>query len=210
MADKQQELINRLYPSSAPQGTEVLPEEPATQPPGESPAEEPPVENYGYEPQPEPRKGNPYSIDGDSPEDRFYGGSQKVDLRGDTDLSIINPLEEEQATLRDNLGFMAAEVGADQSDIHAIIDYSNKALTTGEIFDTQESMKALYEQHGSNLTNLLDAAQQLVRSLDPDLTRWLDETGLGNSPVMINHFIRIAQSPRAKARLQKLQQRGRK
>ena len=70
------------------------------------------------------------------------------------------------------------------------------------VFDTSESMKSLYEQHGSDLVNKLSAAQDLVQTF-PELVPWLEQTGLGNSPVMINHFIRIAQSPRAQARLQK-------
>lgn len=188
-----QDIINQMYPSTTPvQTNEVQPET--------TPVDA--AENYGYEPDPEPTEGNPYSLETGSVEDTLYGAESKVALSDDTDLSIIYQGEEEQTALRENLGYMASEVGADQADIHSIVSHANRQLITGELADPTESISTLYDQHGAELTSKLADAQVLVESF-PELVTWLEATQLGNDPVVINHIIRIAQSPRAQARLQK-------
>ncbi len=193
-----QNTIDQMYGSSV---TQVQAEEPQaeTTPPATVQA----VENFGYEPTPEKQEGNPYSLEQNTVENTLYGAESKVTLSDDTDLSIIYQSEEEQAALKENLGYMANEVGADQTDVASMVEYTNKVLITGEQFDPRQSMTDLYEQHGAELGSRLDAARQLVHSF-PELVTWLNDTKIGNSPVMINHLIRIAQSPRAQARIQKL------
>lgn len=186
-----QETINQMYPSTtAVQTEEVQPVDT-------------PVDEYGYEAKAETVEGNPYASEPDSIEDTLYGAESKVTLSGETDLSVIYQSEEEQAALRDNLGYIASELGGTQDDIHSIVSYANKQLITGDIADPQESMSTLYEQHGQQLSSKLAQAQALVQSL-PDVAAWLEATRLGDDPVMINQIIRIAQTPRSQARLQKL------
>lgn len=226
----EQDLLSRLYPDNAPQGNESPGAEkprksthgegdivqrlyPDDRPSSTEDAEEPPpgeqkdILDQIYPEKPE-RTGNPYALDSGSLEDKLYGGSQKVNLRGDTDLSLISPVEAEQAGLADNIGFMAHEVGATQDDVHGIVQYLNQALLTGETFDPQESLRSLYDEHGRNLVNRLEDAQLLVQSLDPDLIEWLESTRLGDSPVLVNFFIRLSQTPRGRERLNIL--KGRK
>lgn len=186
-----QETINEMYLSTTPVQTEEV-----------QPVDTP-VDEFGYKPKAETVEGNPYSSEPDSILDTLYGAESKVTLSSDTDLSIIYQSEEEQAALRANLGFMSSELGADQADIHNIVSYANKQLITGEIDDPKESMSVLYEQHGAKLSQKLAQAQSLVQSL-PEVAAWLDSTRLGDNPVIINQIIRIAQTPRSQARLQKL------
>lgn len=193
-----QEYIDQLY---GPSVTQVQAEEP--QQDATSPATVQAVEGYGYEPEPEPTEGNPYSLDQESIENTLYGAESKVTLSDETDLSIIYQSEEEQAVLRENLGYMASETGATKDDIHSLVNHANQQLITGSTADPTESMSTLYEQHGGDLVNRLDDAQQLVHSF-PELVSWLENTKLGNDSTVINHFIRIAQTPRAQARLEKL------
>ncbi|HHJ3249953.1 TPA: hypothetical protein ACQJT5_004683 [Vibrio parahaemolyticus] len=193
-----QEYIDQMYGSSVtPVQTEEVQPENVEQSPVEA------ADNYGYEPDPEPKQGNPYSLEQDSVENTLYGAESKVTLSDDTDLSIIYQSEEEQAALRENLGYMANEVGATQDDVHNLVTHANQQLIIGATADPTESMSTLYEQHGADLVNRLGDAQQLVHSF-PELVTWLETTKLGNDAKVINHFIRIAQSPRAQARLQKL------
>lgn len=193
-----QEYIDALY---GPSVTQVQAEEPQAD--TTPPATEQAVENFGYEPTPEKQEGNPYSLEQDTVENTLYGAESKVTLSDDTDLSIIYQSEEEQAALKENLGYMANEVGATQDDIHSLVTHANQQLIIGATADPTESMSTLYQQHGSDLVNRLGDAQQLVHSF-PELVTWLENTKLGNDAKVINHFIRIAQSPRAQARIQKL------
>lgn len=188
-----QDTIDQLYPDC----TGVMEDTPVTT------EATPPTDDHGYKPEPEKTEGNPYSLDEGSLEDTLYGGESKVSLNDETDLSIIYQSEEEQAALRENLGYMASETGATQDDIHSLVSYANKQLITGELADPQESLSTLYEQHGTDLNSKLADAQELVKTI-PELSAWLDQTRLGDDPVMINQIIRIAQSPRSQARLQKL------
>lgn len=192
------EYIDQMYGSSV---TQVQAEEPQAD--TTPPATEQTVENFGYEPTPEKQEGNPYSLEQDTVENTLYGAESKVTLSDDTDLSIIYQSEEEQAALKENLGYMANEVGATQDDIHSLVTHANQQLIIGATADPTESMSTLYEQHGADLVNRLGDARQLVTSF-PELVTWLESTKLGNDAKVINHFIRIAQSPRAQARLQKL------
>lgn len=185
-----QETIDRLYPTST---TPLQTEDAVT----------PEIDNHGYEPTPEKVEGNPYAMEKETVEDRLYGSTSKVALSDGTDLSVIYQSEEEQAALRDNLGYMASETGATQDDIHSIVSYANKQLITGEFADPTESLSTLYDQHGQELSSKLAQAQSLVQSL-PEVAAWLDSTRLGDNPVIINQIIRIAQTPRSQARLQKL------
>lgn len=187
-----QETVNRMY-GDQPSTTPVQTEEDVT----------PEIDNHGYEPTPEKVEGNPYSLEPDTVEDRMYGAEAKVALSDETDLSVIYASEEEQAALRDNLGSLASTLGADQADIHRIVSYANKQLITGAVSDPQQSMSTLYKQYGAELSSKLADAQSLVKSL-PDVAAWLETTQLGNDPVIINQIIRIAQTPRSQARLQKL------
>lgn len=193
-----QEYIDQLYGSSV---TQVQAEEPQAE--TTPPATEQAVDNFGYESTPEKQEGNPYSLEQDSVENTLYGAESKITLSDDTDLSIIYQSEEEQVALRENLGYMASETGATQDDIHSLVSHANQQLITGATADPTESMSTLYEQHGGDLVNRLGDAQQLVHSF-PELVSWLETTKLGNDSTVINHFIRIAQTPRAQARLQKL------
>lgn len=193
-----QEYIDQLY---GPSVTQVQTEE--MQPETTQPQAVDAAENYGYEPDPEPTEGNPYSLEQESLENTLYGAESKVSLSDETDLSIIYQSEEEQVALRENLGYMASETGATKDDIHSLVSHANQQLITGAIADPTESMSTLYEQHGGDLVNRLDDAQQLVHSF-PELVAWLETTKLGNDSTVINQFIRIAQTPRAQARLEKL------
>lgn len=192
------EYIDQMYGSSV---TQVQAEEPKAE--TTPPATDQAVENFGYETTPEKQEGNPYSLEQDRVENTLYGAESKVTLSDDTDLSIIYQSEEEQAALRENLGYMANEVGATQDDIHSLVTHANQQLIIGATADPTESMSTLYEQHGADLVNRLGDARQLVTSF-PELVTWLETTKLGNDAKVINHFIRIAQSPRAQARLQKI------
>ena len=184
-----QEIIDQMYgeqPSTTPVQTE----------------DDTPMEDYGYEPEAEKSEGNPYSLESESIEDTLYGAESKVALSEETDLSIIYQSEEEQTLLRENLGYMASETGATQEDIHSLVSYANKQLITGEVADPQESLSTLYDQHGAELSSKLTDAQALVKTL-PELSAWLDQTRLGDDPMVINQIIRISQTSRSQARIQK-------
>ena len=79
-----------------------------------------------------------------------------------------------------------------------------RSIITNQSFDADEKMTSLYEFHGESVQNKIDQATALIESLDPRLSVWLEQTGAGNNPKVINHFIRISQTPRAQARLAKL------
>jgi len=147
--------------------------------------------------------GNPYSLDQGSLTDNLYGAEAKVELSEATDLSIIYGDAEDQAALSTNLGHIASELGATQTDIESIVEHVNRQLTIGAVPDAKESLNTLYEQHGPKLNAKLDAAHALVQSL-PEIAAWLDSTGLGNDPIMINRFISLSETPRGHSRLQKL------
>ena len=155
-----------------------------------------------YPKEKEQENGNPYSIE-NSTENDLYGANEIVELADDVDLSIIYESEEEQAGLKKNLGYMASSSGADQAEITSLVETVNQQLTTGETYDQTEVMSTLYEQHGSDLTSKLAAAQSLVKSY-PELSQWLDSTGAGDNPQVINQIIKIAASPRAQSRIQLL------
>ena len=186
--------ISQMYPD-----TEV--QEPHSSPPVNN-AE---VDDFGYEEPPEKPQGNPYALpeDSGSVTDDLYGAESKVKLSEETDLTLIYSNPEDQAALNENLGYIASEAGASQEDLHDMVSHVNEALITGEHFDVNESMKSLYEQHGADLQRKLDDARTLVASF-PDLAAWLDQTGMGNSPMLINKIIKLTETNRAHARLQKL------
>ena len=191
---------NRIEVLYGPQASTPGANQPAGQPPT-SQIPEPKAQReealYGDEkPQ---QAGNPFAL-ADTREDRFYGGTNKVELSGDTDLSVIYDTPEDQAALRDNLGYMAAETGATQTDVHAMVTRANELMITGEIPNAQESMKTLYEQHGEGLPAKLDDAMALVSTL-PELGAWLESSGAGNDPKIVNQFIRLAATERSQARL---------
>ena len=188
-----QERIDALYPDAKTQE----PEQPTT-PPVKTAADE-----FGYEPSPEPRTGNPYSLDSGSVTDDLYGAESKVTLSDETDLTLIYSSPEDQAALNANLGFIASEAGASQEDIHDMVNHVNEVLLTGEIPSQQDAMATLYQEHGESLHQKLEDARTLVASF-PDLHAWLSETKIGDSPVLINRIIKLTENNRAQARLQKL------
>ena len=182
----EQDLINRLYPED--KSTPVKPPEAA--------AEKDLVDRL-YPKPPAETAGNPYALDAESPENRFYGESRKVDLPSDVNLSAFAATPEEQDVLAENLGYMADEIGASQDDIRGIIAYSQEAILTGETFSEDEALSALVKEHGyPTLAAHLEDACLLAQSLGPDMIEWLKQTRLGNSPQMINFFLRMAQTPR--------------
>lgn len=225
MSTSQEDRINILYPST----TEVQTVDEAATPPvtpssandrvaaldGEDKEEPTPVHAEAestpvdmlYKPDPERRTGNPYSLEPESVENTLYGAESKVALSENTDLGVIYSSPEDQAALRDNLGFLAHETGATQEDIHSLVTYANSQLIAGEQANPKETMSTLYEQHGSDLHSKLSDAQALVQSFDA-LATWLDQTGLGDDPKMINHIIRVAATPRSQARLQLLRKKS--
>ena len=202
-----QETINTLYPGIS---QEVEGEQNA-QSPGDKKTVNtlPPVDDAVETLYPKadgPQKiGNPYALDEDkdSVENTLYGSTQRVELSSETDLSIIAQSEEEQATLEKNIGYIASTAGASQSDVESLVETCNQHLITGEQYNQGEVMQSLYELHGAELHNKLAAAQDLVKSY-PDLHEWLETTGAGNNPQIINQMIKISESPRSQARLQKL------
>ncbi|MGR5488495.1 hypothetical protein, partial [Vibrio alfacsensis] len=110
-----QEYIDQLY---GPSVTQVQAEEPQAE--ITPPATDQAVENFGYEPTPEKQEGNPYSLEQDkgSTEDQLYGATETTQLNRDTDLSIVaESAGGDEALLRENLGYIAHTVGADQTDI---------------------------------------------------------------------------------------------
>jgi len=185
----QEERIEDLYGKQEPQ-------QPATTP---AQAEQ----DYGYEPNPEPQIGSPYSLDSGSTNDQMYGAESKVALSTETDLTLIYDNPQDQTALRANLGYIGHESGASQEDIHDMVSHVNEVLLTGEIPSQQDAMQTLYQEHGASLQQKLDDARTLVSSF-PDLAAWLDQTGIGNSPVLINRFIDLTANNRSQARLQKL------
>lgn len=198
-----QDTIDILYGDKEP-STPVQAEPDATpaQPDSEASST---TDEYGYKKPAEKQAGNQYALEQDknSVQNEFYGAESCLILSDETDLGIIGSDADEQANLSRNLGQMASEVGATQADIHDLVTHANKLIITDERSDPAATMSTLYEQHGAELHQKLDDAQTLIRSL-PDLSTWLDQTGAGDDPVIINQIMRIAQTPRAQARLQKL------
>lgn len=183
--EKQQDRIDSLYPEKASKAA------------------------VDQSPNGQQAQGNPYAIlsdDQDRRNDQAYGASSKVDL-GSVDLSVIAESfpDEPNAVenLKNNLGFICSETGIEQADIKGIIETVNSSLITGEMFDSGETMKGLYAEHGAALQSKLDAARALVASV-PEIQAYLDSTGLGNHPKIIRQTIKAAESPRGTARIQKL------
>ncbi len=194
-----QDLIDRMYPSQEDNPTPVKPPEAAEQATVDRPYPQPAAETAG----------NPYAVDADAPENRLYGESRKVSLPSDISLAAFAATDEEQATLAENLGFMADEIGASQADLRGIIAYSQEAALTGETFEDHEALTALIKEHGyATLAAHLDDAALLAQSLGPDMVAWLEQTRLGNSPAMVSFFMRMAQTPRGKERLSQLKKRS--
>ena len=150
--------------------------------------------------------GNPYAIktdEADNRTDSLYGGTERVELSEDTDLSVVADTfqnADAEENLRSNLGFIASSVGLDQSQMKSLVATANEALITGDIPDSKVTMKGLYDEHGASLNEKLSAARALVASV-PEVSQWLDSTGLGNHPGIIRQIINAAGHPRARARI---------
>lgn len=194
-----QDTVDRLYPSQEAKPTPVNPPEAAEQATVDRLYPQPATETAG----------NPYAVDADAPENRFYGESRKVGLPADVILAAFAATDEEQATLAENLGFMADEIGASQADLRGIIAYAQEAVLTGENFTDEAALTALIKEHGyATLAAHLDDAALLAQSLGPDMVAWLEQTRLGNDPKMVSFFIRMAQTPRGKERLSQIKKRS--
>lgn len=148
---------------------------------------------------------NPYSLDDvNSLESQMnYADSERVELADDVDLSLIYFTPDEQALLADNLAFIGSAVGAEQQQISSLVVSCNEFLLTGESPPEQETMKALYSEHGSDLHTKLANAQDLVKSF-PELHQWLAISGAGNSPAIIRQIIKLTETNRSQARLKTL------
>ena len=140
----------RMYPDQ-----QVKESQPVPHTPGESDA----MVDRLYQPQPEAQKGNPYSLEPDSVEDRLYGGEAKLTLSDHVDLSFAAASGQETETLKSNLSFMGSEVGAQQSDIEDLVSHARTQLIGGAKFNAQESLSILHEQHGNRLPQLLEDPQ---------------------------------------------------
>lgn len=188
-----EDRINTLYPNDGPAITPV------------QTADSTPVKNHGYaQPETAP-EGNPYALENNR-EDLLYGGTNKIEMSSDVDLSIIASSPEQQSTLRQNLGYIAGETGMEQSQLDSFIATANEALITGEIPDRQSAASELYKEYGAELHSRLQAAQQLIKSF-PDLSEYLESTGLGNHPKIIRQVIAASEHPRAQKRLEQLNEK---
>lgn len=154
-------------------------------------------------------QGNPYAVNKGSTEDVLYGNANSVELSDSTDLNIIYSDPTQQQNLKDNLGHMAGELGVDQQGVESFVNITNDFILSGEKPDAQSTMQQLYQEHGQELHVKLQEAQTLIKSL-PDLSTYLDETGLGNCPKFINKVLNVCKSPRAAERLKQLTMRGKK
>lgn len=154
------------------------------------------------------RVGNPYSLESGSREDTLYGGTERVEMSPDTDLSILSGGDVEiEANLKDNLGYIGSEVGVDQQSLGSLIATVNEYLITGGTGESrQEVMRGLYNDYGSDLVSKLSDAQELIASF-PEVWEWLESTGAGNDSRIIRQIIRMAQSPRSQKRLETLRRK---
>ena len=98
---------------------------------------------------------------------------------------------------------MAHEIGAEQNDISGLMNVINEQLITQQSYDADTVMNTLYEQHGESVMSKINQATALIESLDPRLAVWMEQTGAGDNPKVINHFIRLAETPRSQARMAK-------
>ena len=195
------DTINRMYPDASKEETE--PDVTGVQTKTE---QDEVLENlYPSSKEDESLVGNPYALEEDagSVEDNLYGANERVELASDDDLTLIASTDEEKAQLKTNLGHIASLTGATQQDMSSLIETCNEHILTTQTFDESETMQSLYKQHGSDLSAKLVAAQTLVQSF-PDLSEWLDTTGAGNNPRIINQIMQIAESPRSQERIRKL------
>lgn len=191
-----EETINRMYPDDA--SKEVT--EPDTTPDA---AEQDEVLENLYPKENEPTE-NPYILDSDKDEveTRLYASTQKVELASDDDLTLLGEDDEQRDHLRENLGFMAHTAGATQQDVSSFIEVANQHILSGETYDENTVMKDLYQEHGPSLHQKLSDARALVQTY-PELSKWLNESGAGNSPKLIDRFIKLAQTERSQLRIKK-------
>lgn len=217
MLNMNQEIIDQMYPTA----TTGVQTEPTT-----TPLQSDVVDQmYGDTPVPKPSTAqttgevdkieaayeqkekavNPYSLnDEESTESQLgYADSERVELADDVDLTIIYGDEADQAALKDNLAFIGSAIGAEQQQISSLVESCNEYLITGECPPEQETMKALYQDFGTDLHTQLADAQMLVKSF-PDLHQWLENTNAGNSPAIIRQILKLSQTNRSQARLKTL------
>lgn len=197
---KQPDILEALYPSSKPAPAEPAAAEPA---PVDEPVDEPvgeTTETVEVAP-----VGNRYSTDPEGIENVLYGETERAHLTPESmDLSIIYSDPEDQAVLHDTLEVLAGVTGMQQDSVAALMETVNTELLNPEPQQTQQqTLSELYREHGSDLHQSLADAQALVQSF-PDVSAWLESTGLGDSPAIINQIIRISKTPRSQARIQQL------
>ena len=187
------DMIDQMYPDSKPK-----PDAETTTPVNDA------LESM-YPEKEEATTGNPYALDEDkgSVEDNLYGANEKVTLSTEDDLTLIASNDEEREQLKSNLGHIASLSGATQQDMSSLIETCNEHIITSQTFDEADTMQTLYSQHGSELSAKLEAARTLVQSFS-DLSEFLDSTGAGNNPKIINQIMKIAESSRAQERINKL------
>jgi len=202
-----QEYIDQMYGAPATQGVQTEPAQEPVQQQAQEPVQQaepqPTTDEFGYK-QSSETTGNPYSLEQGSTTDTMYGDSQKVELSSDTDLSHVYSDPADQQGLSENISYMAHEIGADQNDISGLMSIINEQLITNQSHDANATMTSLYEVHGENVMSKIDQATALIESLDPRLAVWLEQSGAGDNPKVINHFIRLSQTPRSQARIAKL------
>lgn len=155
-----------------------------------------PEQSASYE-QSEPQ-GNPYALESDMGE-RMYGASNRVELPDGLDLSAFD-----DSSLAENIPFLAAEVGANQSDIQNLAqlfsDYQRSPNDDQARSEAAEStMEQLRREHGQDLNRKLQRAHSLVASI-PGLGDFLDRTGAGNDPQVAAELIRLSNSGRGYTR----------
>ncbi len=150
-------------------------------------------------------QGNPYRLPGDDQADQLYGGTMTVELDTETDLTDFCTTQEEVEALTNNLGFIASEIGADQSSMTDLIDAARPyQLETMSDDDREASyttgMADLRSEFGSDLDRKLQDACTLIATL-PEIDDFLHKTGAGNDPVIIRHIIKLSESGRGQQRI---------
>lgn len=196
--------------SNEPSAAEVLYGDSAQQQPKQQTQQEArqAPEDVLYPEKPE-QQGNPYALEKDAT-DTLYGGTDQVQLPDYLDVTGVMEDGFEADTLRTNLGYMAAEAGASESDVTGLVASASEFLRSGQQVQSEEQrgqiLAEVMGQNGFTESHLADA-RDLVNSY-PDYADWLARTGAGDDPKIVSKMLKLSQTPRAQRRIQQFRNRS--